>query len=85
MTKPKMWLCAQQRLRSAWASAQSDQSVRCQHEESFGTSSYFKLSKDWSDWVDDQADLSLRWAHLSFCWFCHEEAHMPKKEPEFPV
>ena len=29
MTKPTMWLCAQRRLRSAWASAQSDQSLRC--------------------------------------------------------
>ena len=26
----------------------------------------------WSDWVDTQADLSLRWAHMPFCWFCHE-------------
>ena len=31
----------------------------------------------WSDWVDAQADLSLsRWAHRSFCWFCHEAAQM---------
>ena len=29
MTKPTMWLCAQRRLRSAWASAQSDQSSLC--------------------------------------------------------
>ena len=29
MTKPTKWLCAQQRLRSAWASAKSDQSLRC--------------------------------------------------------
>ena len=29
MTKPTKWLRAQQRLRSAWASAQSDQSLRC--------------------------------------------------------
>ena len=29
MSKPTKWLCAQQRLRSAWASAQSDQSLRC--------------------------------------------------------
>ena len=36
MTKPTMWLCAQRRLRSAWASAQSDQSLRCPHEESLG-------------------------------------------------
>ena len=29
MTKPTKWLCAQRRLRSAWASAQSDQSLCC--------------------------------------------------------
>ena len=29
MTKPTKWLCAQRRLRSAWAYAQSDQSLRC--------------------------------------------------------
>ena len=23
---------------------------------------------------DAQADLSLRWAEKSFCWFCHEVA-----------
>ena len=28
----------------------------------------------WSDWVDAQADLSLRWVHMPFCWFCHEAA-----------
>ena len=22
-----------------------------------------------------QADLRLRWAHRSFCWFCHAAAH----------
>ena len=37
MTKPTMWLCAQRRLRSAWVSAQSDQSLRCPHEESLGS------------------------------------------------
>ena len=30
----------------------------------------------WSDWADVQADLSLRWAQLSFWWFCHEAAQM---------
>ena len=30
----------------------------------------------WSDWADAQADLSLRWAHMSFCWFCHGGAHL---------
>ena len=37
MTKPTKWVCAQWRLRSAWASAQSDQSLRYQHEESLGS------------------------------------------------
>ena len=32
-------------------------------------------SEDWSDWADAQADLSLRWVHISFCWFRHEVAH----------
>ena len=36
MIKPTKWLCAQRRLRSAWASAQSDQNLRCPHEESLG-------------------------------------------------
>ena len=30
----------------------------------------------WSDWADAQADLSLRWAHMPFCWFCHDAAHV---------
>ena len=34
MTKPTKWLRVQRRLRSAWASAQSDRSLRCPHEES---------------------------------------------------
>ena len=29
-----------------------------------------------SDWADAQADLSLRWAHMPFCWFCHAAAKM---------
>ena len=36
MTKLTKWLCAQQRFRSAWASAQSDQSFRCLQEETLG-------------------------------------------------
>ena len=30
----------------------------------------------WSDWADAQDELSLRWAHMPFCWFCHEAAHL---------
>ena len=31
-------------------------------------------SEDTDQWVDAQADLSLCWAHMPFCWFCHELA-----------
>ena len=26
--------------------------------------------------ADAQADQNLRWAHMPFCWFCHEVARM---------
>ena len=29
-----------------------------------------------SDWADVQADPSLRWVHMPFCWFCHDMAQM---------
>ena len=77
MTKPTKWLCAKQRLRSAWASAQSDQSLPCLQEESLGVLSYplnaqrrlIRLGglPDWSE--------SSLGAH-SFCWFCHVTAQM---------
>ena len=30
----------------------------------------------WSDWADAEADLSLRWGHMPFCWFCHAVAQI---------
>ena len=33
--------------------------------------SHWAHSDNWSDRANAQADLSLRWAHRSFCWFCH--------------
>ena len=29
-----------------------------------------------AQWSDAQADLNLRWAHMSFCWFCCAAAQM---------
>ena len=70
MTKPTMWLCAQRRLRSAWASAQSDQSLRCPHEESLDPWLPFeRTAKTLVRLADAQADLSLRWAHNHFVGF----------------
>ena len=33
-------------------------------------------SEDWSDWADAQAELSLCWAHIPHCLFCHEATHL---------
>ena len=66
----KNGLCAQWRLSSAWASAQSDQ----YSQPTWRNIGFLAIHKAqwrlWSDWVDAQADMSLRWAHMPFCWFC---------------
>ena len=60
-------ICALQRLRSVWASTQSDQLLRCALNGS--KVSPCEQRKLWEDWGDAQADLSLRLAHRSF-WCC---------------
>ena len=30
----------------------------------------------WSDRADAQTDLSIRWAHMPFCWICHEATQL---------
>ena len=69
MTKPTKWLCAQRRRRSAWASAQSDQSSLCAQWIAKVPSFLHVDSKDWSEWTNAQADLSLHWAHIHFVGF----------------
>ena len=85
MTKPTKWRCVQRRpnlirvfaVRSAWASAQSDQSLRCPHEESFGpklrierTAKTLIRLGGWPGWSE------LSRGAQSFCWFCREAAHL---------
>ena len=60
--------CAQRRFRSVGAFAQSYQSLRCLHQETLGCQLPIGCTA--------QADLSLCWAHMSFCWFYHELAHL---------
>ena len=31
---------------------------------------------DQTGWMPRLSDLSLRWAHLPFCWFCHVVAQI---------
>ena len=75
MTKPTMWLCAQRRqfslgIHPVW----SVFAVRM--KKAWVLSCPFSTQRRlWSDWVDAQTDLSLRWTH-SFCWFCHVVAHI---------
>ena len=59
-------LCTQRILRSAWA---CDQSSPAAWRNLGSLASYWARSKDWSDWANNQADLSLRLEHRSFCWF----------------
>ena len=78
MTKPTKWVCAQRRLRSAWASAQSDPSLRCPHEEKLGS-----LATHWARTAKTRVSLggcpgwseSSLVAH-SLCWFCHVAAQI---------
>ena len=64
MTKPTKWVCAQRRLRSAWASAQSDQSSLSAEWVAKDPSFLHADSED-----SDQTDLSRRWAHTHFVGF----------------
>ena len=77
MTKQQNGMCAQRRLRSAWASAQSDQSLRLPHDKSLcpylpiecTAKTLIRLS-GCPGWYE-----SLLGAQ-SFCWFCHDVAHI---------
>ena len=67
MTKPTKWLCAQWRLRSAWASAQSDQSSLSAWRKRRSLATHWAHSKD-SDQNGRMSSLGAQ----SFCMFCDE-------------
>ena len=81
MTKPTKWVCTQQRLRSAWASAQSDQSSLC---AKWVAKDPRFLHADSEDCLRCPHEETLGgcpgWSESllgaqSFCWLCHEAAH----------
>ena len=45
MTKPTKWVCAQRRLRSDWADAQADQSLRCAFNGELRTQALIRLGR----------------------------------------
>ena len=76
MTKPTKWVCAQRRLRSAWASAQSDQSSLCAQWVAKDPWFLHADSKD-SDQTGRMPRLIWVFAGRTLiCWFCHVAAHM---------
>ena len=79
MTKPTKWLCAQRRLRSdwasAWASAQSDQSLHCVLSGLLRIWAFFMRTAKFLSRLagcPDWSESSL--GPHSFCWFCHVAA-----------
>ena len=52
--------------------------LRRPHEETLGPQLPIEhtAKTDQTGRIHTQADLSLRWAHRSFCWFCHEKAQI---------
>ena len=68
--------CVPSEDRSAWASAQSDQSSLCTQWVAKDPSFLHADSEDLTDWADAQADPSLCWAQMPFCWFCDDAAHL---------
>ena len=65
-------MCALRRLRSDWAGC--SESLLCAQWVAKDPSFLHADSEDWSDWADAQADPSLRWVHMPFCWFCQAAA-----------
>ena len=45
-------------------------SHRCPHEETLGPLLPIESTVKTDQTRDAQADVSVRWAHMSFCWFC---------------
>ena len=68
-------MCAQRRLRSAWAVAQTDQSSLSAWWNLVSWTTHWAHSED-SDQTGRMPRLIwVRWPHRSFCWFCHVAAH----------
>ena len=70
MTKPTKWVFAQRRLRSAGHPPSLIRVFAVRMKKPWVLS--YPLSAQrrlWSDWVESQADLSLRWAHSHFVVF----------------
>ena len=81
MTKQTKWPMCRAKTQIIWISAKSDQSLLPAWRNYLSMASHRAHSEDWSDWVNAQVDLSLRWAHKSFCVFSQLAANFKRMEP----
>ena len=71
MTKPTKWHVHLAKTQISLG-AQADQSLHCLHEESMDPQLLIECTaKTLIRMGDAQADLSLRWVNMPFCWFSH--------------
>ena len=76
-------ICAPSALRSAWASAQSDQSSLGAQWVAMDPS-FHHADSEYSNQtgrIPTQPELSLRWAYMSFSWFCPAAAYFLSLSP----
>ena len=77
MRKPTKWLCPQRRLRSAWASAQSDQSFRCPHGSSLDPlPPFMRVAKSLNRLGKCQGCSESTLGPQPLCWFSRAAAHL---------
>ena len=75
MTKPTKWhVCPAKTHISLGTRPVWSESSLCAQWVAKNPSFLHVDSEDWSDWADAEADLSLRWAHMPYCWLCYEAA-----------
>ena len=77
MTKPMEWhVCSAKTQISLSIPQVWSASWLCAQWVANDPSCHHADSEDWSDWADAQADLSLCWALMPYCWFCHDAAQL---------
>ena len=70
MTKPTKWSVRPAKTQISLGISPVWSELSLSTWRNFGSlATHWAQSKDGSDWADAQADLSLRWVHMPFCWF----------------
>ena len=84
-TKPTKYLCTQRGPWSAWASTQSDLSLRyALNGQLFPAKGPSFLHVD-SGYSDQTGQVNLRWVQMLFCWFCCATAHICPQRSGLPL